>query len=64
MNQCDTSVINETRTRHEFNGDYRTKRLILEIYDAMQESIRTGQRDYSWTETLCEKNCYGSLIAI
>jgi hypothetical protein len=24
-------------------GDYRTKRVILEIYDAMQEAIRTGQ---------------------
>lgn len=24
------------------NGDYRTKRVILEIYDAMQESTRTG----------------------
>lgn len=24
-------------------GDYRTKRVILEIYDAMQESIRTGK---------------------
>lgn len=24
-------------------GEYRTKRIILEIYDAMQESIRTGQ---------------------
>ena len=42
MNQCDTSVINETRTRHEFSGDYCTKRVILEIYDAMQESSRTG----------------------
>lgn len=26
-----------------YNGDYRTKRVILEIYDAMLEAIRTGQ---------------------
>lgn len=33
------------RRKHEekHNGDYRTKRVILEIYDAMQESIRTGK---------------------
>jgi hypothetical protein len=24
-------------------GEYRTRRVILEIYDAMQEAIRTGQ---------------------
>jgi len=24
-------------------GEYRTKRVILEIYDAMADSIRTGQ---------------------
>jgi hypothetical protein len=24
------------------NGDYRTKRMILEIYDAMAEAMRTG----------------------
>jgi hypothetical protein len=28
----------------KYDGDYRTKRFILEIYDAMQESIRSGQR--------------------
>lgn len=27
----------------ETHGEYRTKRVIVEIYDAMQESIRTGQ---------------------
>ncbi len=26
------------------DGDYRTKRVILEIYDAMAEAIRTGFR--------------------
>jgi hypothetical protein len=25
------------------NGKHRAKRVILEIYDAMQESVRTGQ---------------------
>jgi len=31
------------RKDEEQFGEYRTKRVILEIYDAMQESIRTGQ---------------------
>ncbi|MEW8701769.1 MAG: N-6 DNA methylase [Candidatus Thiodiazotropha sp.] len=31
------------RKDEEQHGDYRTKRQILEIYDAMQEAIRTGQ---------------------
>jgi hypothetical protein len=26
-----------------FNGDYRTKRVILEIYDALAEATRTGR---------------------
>jgi hypothetical protein len=25
-------------------GEYRTKRVILEVYDAMAEAIRTGKR--------------------
>jgi len=31
------------RKDEEQYGEYRTKRVILEIYDAMQEAIRTGQ---------------------
>ena len=27
----------------QFDGDYRTRRVILDIYDALAESIRTGQ---------------------
>jgi hypothetical protein len=28
---------------HErYNGDYRTKRAILEVYDAMTDAMRTG----------------------
>jgi hypothetical protein len=30
------------RKDEEKHGEYRTKRVILEIYDAMQDSIRTG----------------------
>ena len=30
------------KDEEKFNGDYRTKRVILEICDAMQDSIRTG----------------------
>jgi hypothetical protein len=39
----DTFPIVKRRDEEKFNGDYRTKRVILEIYDAMQESIRTDQ---------------------
>ena len=39
----DTFPIVRRRDEEKFNGDYRTKRVILEIYDAMLESIRTGQ---------------------
>jgi hypothetical protein len=31
------------RRDEEVHGDYRTKRTILEIYDAMADSIRTGR---------------------
>jgi hypothetical protein len=31
------------RKDEQKHGEYRTKRVILEIYDAMQEAIRTGQ---------------------
>ena len=39
----DTFPIVRRKDEDSFNGDYRTKRVILEIYDAMQESLRTGQ---------------------
>jgi len=39
----DTFPIVRRKDEGEYHGDYRTKRVILEIYDAMQESIRTGQ---------------------
>jgi hypothetical protein len=39
----DTFPIVKRKDEEKYNGDYRTKRVILEIYDAMQESIRTGQ---------------------
>ena len=38
-----TFPIAERKDEAKFNGDYRTKRTILEIYDALAESIRTGQ---------------------
>jgi hypothetical protein len=37
----DTFPIVRRKDEERFEGDYRTKRVILEIYDAMQESIRT-----------------------
>jgi len=39
----DTFPIVRRKDEAAHNGDYRTKRVILEIYDAMQESIRTGK---------------------
>jgi hypothetical protein len=39
----DTFPIVRRRDEEKFNGDYRTKRVILEIYDALAESIRIGQ---------------------
>ena len=39
----DTFPIVQRRDDQKFNGDYRTKRVILEIYDALAESVRTGQ---------------------
>ena len=38
----DTFPIVRRKDEEKYNGDYRTKRVILEIYDAMQASIRTG----------------------
>lgn len=39
----DTFPIVRRRDEERFDGDYRTKRVILEVYDAMQDSILTGQ---------------------
>ncbi|MBZ5554571.1 MAG: N-6 DNA methylase [Acidobacteriia bacterium] len=39
----DTFPIVRRKDEEKYNGDYRTKSVILEIYDAMQECIRTGQ---------------------
>ena len=39
----DTFPIVRRKDEEKYNGDYRTKRVVLEIYDAMQEAIRTGQ---------------------
>src|SRR5690606_37384485 len=38
----DTFPILRRKDEEKYAGDYRTKRMVLEIYDAMQESIRTG----------------------
>ena len=39
----DTFPIVRRKDEAKYNGDYRTKRVILEIYDAMQQAIRTGR---------------------
>jgi len=39
----DTFPIVKRKDEANFNGDYRTKRVILEIYDTMAEAMRTGQ---------------------
>jgi hypothetical protein len=33
------------RKDEQKHGEYRTKRVILGVYDAMQQAIGTGQRD-------------------
>jgi hypothetical protein len=38
----DTFPIVRRKDEEKHNGDYRTKRVILEIYDAMQSAISTG----------------------
>ena len=49
LNRADTAYILDTfpivkrKDEARFNGDYRTKRVILEIYDALAESQRTGK---------------------
>lgn len=37
----DTFPIVRRKDEDKYEGDYRTKRIILEIYDALTESIRT-----------------------
>jgi hypothetical protein len=39
----DTFPIVRRKDEAKYDGDYRTKRVILEIYDAMQQAIRTGE---------------------
>lgn len=39
----DTFPIVRRKDEEKYDDDYRTKRVILEIYDAMQESMRTGR---------------------
>ena len=39
----DTFPIVRRKDEAKYDGDYRTKRVILEIYDAMQEATRTGE---------------------
>ncbi len=39
----DTFPIVRRRDEENYDGDYRTKRVILEVYEAMHESIRSGQ---------------------
>jgi hypothetical protein len=39
----DTFPIARRKDEEKYGGDYRTKRVIVEIYDAMQKSIGTGQ---------------------
>jgi len=39
----DTFPIVRRKDEQKYNGDYRTKRAILAIYDAMAEAVKTGQ---------------------
>jgi hypothetical protein len=39
----DTFPIVRRKDEANHNGDYRTKRVILEIYDAMLEATRSGK---------------------
>lgn len=39
----DTFPIVKRKDEEKYDGDYRTKRIILEIYDDMQEATRTGE---------------------
>ena len=39
----DTFPIVRRKDQEMFKGDYRTKRVILEIYDAIAEAVRSGR---------------------
>jgi hypothetical protein len=39
----DTFPIVKRKDEAKYNGDYRTKRVILEIYDALAEAMRSGK---------------------
>jgi hypothetical protein len=39
----DTFPIVRRKDEENHDGEYRTKRFIIEIYDTMQEALRTGQ---------------------
>ena len=39
----DTFPIVKRKDEAKFHGDYRTKRVILEIYDALKSAMGTGQ---------------------
>ena len=39
----ETFPIVRRKDEEKFDGDYRTKRVILEIYDALAEAIRSGR---------------------
>ncbi|MBL8199866.1 MAG: N-6 DNA methylase [Chromatiales bacterium] len=39
----DTFPLVRRKDEEKYDGDYRTKRIILEIYDDMQDAIRTGK---------------------
>ncbi len=39
----DTFPIVRRKDEEKYNGDYRTKRVILEVYDLMRTAIETGQ---------------------
>jgi hypothetical protein len=39
----DTFPIVKRKDEEKFNGDYRTKRTIIEIYDALADSMKTGK---------------------
>jgi hypothetical protein len=38
----DTFPVVRRKDEEKYNGDYRTKRVLLEIYDEMAEAMRTG----------------------
>ena len=40
----DTFPVVRRKDEQKYTGDYRTKRVVLEIYDAMQEAVRTGKQ--------------------